>query len=256
MPAHPHSIHAIDEAIKLAHELGSPALRMAILGEGNVSVRLDDSTFAVKASGSNLASLSEDEMTKCHFDRLLPMLDAAGVVDRAIDQALLDARVSDHAKKPSVEALFHAWLLGLPGVNFVGHVHSIAVNQLLCSPRAREFARHRMLPDEVVCCSTESVFVPYTDPGLALAQAIRRETIEFIERTGREPRVILLGNHGIVAIGATRQAVAGALAMAEKCAEIFVGAAALGGPIFLDASEVQRIAGRPDEHYRQRVLNF
>jgi hypothetical protein len=44
--------------------------------------------------------------------------------------------------------------------------------------------------------------------------------------------------------------------MAEKAAEIFVGAAALGGPVFLTAEQSERIAGRPDEHYRQKMLGM
>jgi phosphomannomutase len=46
------------------------------------------------------------------------------------------------------------------------------------------------------------------------------------------------------------------LLMAEKAAEIFVGAAAIGGPHFLAAPSVDRIAGRPDEHSRQRQLKI
>ena len=48
----------------------------------------------------------------------------------------------------------------------------------------------------------------------------------------------------------------GSLLMAEKAAEIFVGAAALGGPVFLTAAQCERIAGRPDEHYRQKMLGM
>ena len=44
--------------------------------------------------------------------------------------------------------------------------------------------------------------------------------------------------------------------MAEKAAKVFVGAAALGGPVFFSEQNVARIAGRPDEHYRQRALNL
>jgi hypothetical protein len=47
-----------------------------------------------------------------------------------------------------------------------------------------------------------------------------------------------------------------ALLMAEKTAAIWTGAAALGGPIFLSPENVQRIAQRPDEHYRQRALKL
>ncbi|MEY4133485.1 MAG: hypothetical protein RL592_1543, partial [Verrucomicrobiota bacterium] len=144
----------------------------------------------------------------------------------------------------------------LPGVRCVGHVHAIAVNQILCSPRAREFAEHRACPDEIVMCGVESVFVPYAEPGLGLSQAIRREVVSFVKRTGRDPKVILLQNHGIIAVGASPKAVLGALLMAEKAAEIFVGAAALGGPVFLTSAQCERIAGRPDEHYRQKMLGM
>jgi rhamnose utilization protein RhaD (predicted bifunctional aldolase and dehydrogenase) len=247
---------AVQTLLDLSHALGGDRLRMSILGEGNTSLRLDAETFTVKASGSNLATLRPAELTVCRFDRLLPLLDASSANDQEVDQALFAARVDDAARKPSIEALFHAYLLTLPGVACVGHVHAIAVNQLLCSPRAREFAERRACPDAIVMCGVESVFVPYAEPGLELSRAIRREVVAFVRRTGRDPKVILLQNHGIIALGASPKAVLGSLLMAEKAAEIFVGAAALGGPVFLTAAQCERIAGRPDEHYRQKVLGL
>jgi hypothetical protein len=44
--------------------------------------------------------------------------------------------------------------------------------------------------------------------------------------------------------------------MVEKAAKIFVGAAVLDGPVFLSKKNVERIAGRPDEAYRQRALKM
>ena len=250
------SAEAIQPLLELSHQLGSDRLRMAILGEGNTSVRLDDDTFAVKASGSNLATLTAADVTSCAFERLLPLLDKTSATDAEVDQALLAARLDASAKKPSIEALFHAYLLTLPGVRSVGHAHAIAVNQILCSPRAREFAEKRACPDEIVMCGVESVFVPYAEPGLGLSQTIRREVVAFVKRTGRDPKVILLQNHGVIAVGPSPKAVLGSLLMAEKAAEIFVGAAALGGPVFLTADQCERIAGRPDEHYRQKMLGM
>lgn len=250
------STDALQSLLDLSHALGGERLRMAILGEGNTSLRLDAETFAVKASGSNLASLRPTDLTTCRFNRLLPLLDARSATDAEVDQVLFAARVNEADKKPSIEALFHAYLLTLPGVACVGHVHAIAVNQLLCSPRAREFAERRACPDEIVMCGIESVFVPYAEPGLGLAQSIRREVQAFVRRTGREPKIILLQNHGIIAVGPSPKAVLGSLLMAEKAAEIFVGAAALGGPVFLTAAQCERIAGRPDEHYRQKMLGL
>ena len=139
-------------------------------------------------------------------------------------------------------------------MEFVGHTHPIAVNALLCSRWARTFARRRLFPDEIVCCGEASVFVPYTDPGLKLPQAIRRETTRFVEKRGVSPRVILLENHGVISLGGTPQAVLAATLMADKAARIF--AAAGTTPSFLSPAQVARIAGRPDEHHRRKMLGL
>jgi len=247
-----------NQLLWLSHELGREDRRLAILGEGNTSARVGPGTFLVKSSGSNLATLTTLGLSECRLADLAALLERKRAADEEIDQALLDARVNLEAKKPSVEAVFHAYLLSLPGVNFVGHTHPVAVNQVLCSRYARVFARRRLCPDEVVCCGVESVFVPYADPGLKLAQAIRTAVVAYVRRVARLPRVILLENHGLVALGATPAAVLAATLMGTKAAEIFIGAATLnrGLPRFITPAQVVRIAGRPDEHHRQKALGI
>jgi rhamnose utilization protein RhaD (predicted bifunctional aldolase and dehydrogenase) len=242
--------------LALCHNLGREDRHLAILGEGNVSTRSDDGGLFIKASGHNLGALTLQGLVACRPAGLLALVDRGEASDDEIEAALYASRVDPHARKPSVETLFHAFLLGLPGVEWVGHTHSIAVNRILCSPRAREFAQRRMFPDEIVCCGEESVFLPYTDPGLRLAIGIREATDDFLRRYGAPPRVILLANHGIITLGATDSAVLAAMLMAQKAAEIWLGAAALGGPVYLAPEDVRRIAGRSDEHYRQRALNI
>jgi len=239
--------------LKLSHELGREDRQLAILGEGNVSARLEPGQFAVKASGARLATLAEDEITVCQGDRLLALLDRRVAPDAVIEGALLEARVDPQARKPSIETVFHAWLLTLDNVNFVGHCHPVSVNQVLCSPRARDFAEQRMFPDEIVFCGAGSVYVPYADPGLPLACQIRERTREFLKEHGRVPQLILLQNHGAIAPGATPEAVLTCLLMAAKAAAIFAGAAAMGGPNFLLPQHVERITARPDEAHRQRL---
>lgn len=249
----------LERVLSLAHELGREERKLAILGEGNTSTRISPETFFVKASGANLATLSPLGISECRFDALMPLLNRKAMTDAAIDDALLASRVHAEARKPSVEAIFHAYLLTLPDVNFVGHTHPVAVNQVLCSKHARLLAKRRLFPDEVVCCGIESVFAPYLDPGLKLAQGIRAAVVAYIERLARPPRVILLENHGLIALGPTPESVLAATLMATKAAEIFAGSAALNGgkpPQFLMRSQVARIAGRPDEHYRQKALGL
>ena len=247
---------ALQQLLELSHELGAEALGMAILGEGNASTRRDGSSFWVKASGTQLATLTPAQVTACDTAAIMELMDNPAATDADVHEGLLAARLDPQAMKPSVETLFHAFLLSLPEVNFVGHVHAIAANGILCSPRAREFAEKRLFPDEIVCCGPESALVSYTDPGLVLSRAIRDKTREYIDRRGTYPRLILLENHGIIAPGKSPQAVLASLLMAEKTARIWAGAAALGGPVFLTDQDVERIAGRPDEHYRQRALKL
>ena len=242
--------------LDLSHQLGNPALRMAILGEGNASAKLSDETFLVKASGCSLPTLDKNGVVECRSKTLLALLDKTNLSDAEVDGTLLNSRLDATAKKPSVEALFHAWLLSLPGIEFVGHTHAQAVNSILCSPRAREFAVKKIFPDEIVCCDVASVFIPYTDPGLKLAQAIRTHTEEFIRNIGRVPRVILMENHGIITLGRSIEAVLSAMLMAEKTATVWVGAAALGGPTFMTPEHVERISGRPDEALRRKMLKL
>jgi len=67
------------------------------------------------------------------------------------------------------------------------------------------------------------------------------------------PKVILMQNHGLIALGRTAQQVENITAMAVKAARVLLGAYALGGPRFLTARDVARIHTRPDELYRRRV---
>src|SRR5471030_2990486 len=102
MPASPEPLPRL---LELSHQLGREERRLAILGEGNTSVRVSAEAFLVKASGSNLATLSAAGVTECRFAALLPLLDRKAMTDAAIDAALFASRLDTDAKKPSVEEI-------------------------------------------------------------------------------------------------------------------------------------------------------
>jgi rhamnose utilization protein RhaD (predicted bifunctional aldolase and dehydrogenase) len=243
-------VHA--RLLELSHAFGKS--QWAILGEGNTSGRIDEKIFAVKASGSNLGTLTEIEVTHCYFDKLLPLLDRENVTEQEIEDCLWESRVNKTSLKPSVETFFHAHLLTLPGINYVGHTHPVPVNQVLCSPLSNSFATERRFPDEVVCCGPVSLLIPYEDPGLALAQRLREEVGDFLAKHKKPPKVILLANHGVITVGASVDSVWVAMAMTVKAAEIFVGAHSLGGSVAMPSTEVFRIENRLDEEYRRKML--
>ena len=239
----------------LSLELGKPGNRLAILGEGNTSALVDDDTFFVKASGSQLGTLDPRQLPQVRFDRILPLLDQE-LDEEATEAALLAARVDPDGPRPSVETAFHAWLLQQEGVNFVGHTHPVEVNKILCSDKAGLFARRRLFPDEVVCCGPCSLLIDYINPGAELARAIRSGWEQFTGEQGFAPKLILLRNHGMIAVGSTPESVLATTAMAVKAAEIFNGAHILGEVVFMAPEEVARIHTRLDEQYRRERLNL
>jgi len=245
------------ELVEMSRVLGDPAADCVILGEGNTSARIDEETFWVKASGAQLPTITAEGFVRVRFAPILGLFDAEHPSDEMIKQVLLEACMDNKAEqRPSIEALMHALLLQEPGVNFVGHTHPVAINAIVCSRRAEEAISGRIFPDEIVCCGIAPAWVPFTDPGVPLARRVAQSVREYGETYRRRPRAIWMQNHGLVALGASAQEVQNVTAMSVKVARILAGTYALGGPRFLTDKQVERIAGRPDDLYRQEKLGL
>ncbi len=159
-----------------------------------------------------------------------------------------------HYKRPSVETFLHAICLTMGDAKWMGHTHTESVLSVVCSKHgARPFMAH-IYPDEIVVCGRNIAVVPYIDPGLHLARAVRDELKRFKEANGKGPRLLLMVNHGPVALGNIAADVFNILAMADKWARILIGTYALGGPQYMPLGEADRINIRPDEEYRRKQI--
>jgi rhamnose utilization protein RhaD (predicted bifunctional aldolase and dehydrogenase) len=243
-----------DELIGLSKELGLESRQLAILGEGNTSVNCGDGTFWVKASGSSLSTLDESGVTRVRFEAVLALLNRHTLTELEIEQELVLAQADPSHKKPSVETFLHALCLQEGGANWVGHTHCVSINQILCSQLgAKPFLEH-VLPDAIVVCGPAPATIPYTDPGFALAKAVRDELRRYRGVYHKSPKLLLMENHGPVALGQTSKDVLNTMLMADKWAKILLGTYALGGPKFLPSTEVTRIDNRLDEIIRRKEI--
>lgn len=120
------------------------------------------------------------------------------------------------------------------------------VNQILCSPRARQFSDRRTYHDEIAACGISSVLVPYIDPGLPLGRELKRKVILWRDRHKLVPKLVLIQNHGMIVLGKSPEEVMKSIEMTIKAAEIFVGASLLGGPVFLTPNNVAQIDSLKD----------
>ncbi len=248
---------ALDRLHELAHWLGDPSRDLALLAEGNVSLGVgsDKKTFWLKASGSSLGTMARDQFVLMDTARSLAILDHETLTDAQIKQMLFDARASDkNDLYPSTEAALHAVCLTEGGAGAVGHTHPTPFLSLLCSKQAKEALAGRLFPDEIVVCGIAPCFVPYVDPGPPLARASRDAIRDYIKEYGEPPKVVLLQNHGLFTLGKDADEVQRVTLMAVKVARALLGTFALGGPNFLTDAQADRIRTRPDELFRQKML--
>ena len=231
-PEHPTAI--LDELIALARRFGEdPGFSRG--GGGNASAKADGVLW-IKPSGVPLATLQADALVPLDTARLLEMLESDPAVthpgDDPVMRVAVEARLAPAGgRRPSVELLFHALL----PERFVLHTHPVLVNAVGCNRDGAELAR-RLFGDGVI-------WVPYTDPGLPLANAIRAARAEHEARTGTPPpRLTLLANHGLIVTGDTARDIEDATAWLVERIEAAIAATPEPAlPVALDAGTARAL---------------
>jgi len=244
----------LEDLVALSQRLGEPWRELVILGEGNTSALTDEGTFFVKASGTQLATIGPEGFCEVDMGKALAILEYRDLSDQEILDYFRAACVDAGARVPSVETVLHASLLSIPGVRFVGHTHPVLANAILCSQNPELLVSGRLFPDDIVCTGVSAAYVPYTDPGLPLARAVRASIEAYRAEKGFNLKLILMQNHGIIAFGATAKEVEMITYMHVKSCKIALGAQQSGGVRFLTPENVTRICGRPDEKVREAII--
>ena len=248
-------IEVLQQLIEMSHWLGEEQRELVILGEGNTSAKVNDDTFFVKASGTQLGTISANGFVEVRLPQILEMLEGPPLSDDEIKDGLKAAMVEPQFPYlPSVETVLHAYLLSLPEVNFIGHTHPISVNSILCSKSCPDIVKGRLFPDEIVCCGIVPAYVEYTDPGVPLARRLREVVRDYIQEHDTRPKAILMQNHGLIAVGSTAKEVQSITAMWDKTAKILAGTLQFGGPNYLTEVNVIRLCTRPDEEQRKKLI--
>lgn len=179
----------IQQLIEVSRYYGSRK-DFVIAGGGNTSYKDNDKLY-VKASGVSLATIGENGfavLDRKAMQIISQKTYSQEVMEREnqIKHDLLNARLNpESGLRPSVEASLH----NLMAYRFVVHTHSTKVNGLMCAKEAENMTA-QLFGDEVV-------YIPYVDPGYILFKEVESRVTAYRERTGKEPKVLLLQNHGI-----------------------------------------------------------
>ena len=190
-------------------------------GGGNTSVKFPDGLMAIKASGFCLSDITPDNayalinldgLHRFYYENSPENLSDVEKEGAACTKENTVVPEGMNALRPSVEAGFHSILK-----KFVCHTHSVYANLCCCSHEMNEIAGKAFAGANYSWGS-----VPYTDPGANLTFAILRELARVKEKTGTEPAVILMQNHGIIVHGNNEKEVLEIHADAnERLAKVF-----------------------------------
>ena len=189
---------------------------------GNISVRVDEETFAVTPSGHG-------------YDNLMPqdivIVDAAG---NTLDGTLI----------PSSELPLHlAIYKAQPDAEAVVHTHSIYASA--CAAARRDIPP--LIEDMVQIMGGPVHCAEYALPGTdELAQNV-------INAMGGK-RAALMANHGVACWGTTLDEAMMVAGIVEKAAQLYCITQSVGGAVLLPQSDIDAMHGFYEAHYRKRQL--
>lgn len=153
-----------------------------------------------------------------------------------------NGQVVEGMRKPSTEVLMHlAIYTARADVQAVVHTHS---------PFASSFAVARE-PIPVILEEMAQLIggpVKVANYGLPGTEELAKFTVEALEQRN----AVLLANHGVVAAGTSVNEALTIAFLVEKCAQVMLGAKALGVPYTMGSRETQRLRESFLKHYGQK----
>jgi ribulose-5-phosphate 4-epimerase/fuculose-1-phosphate aldolase len=229
----------ITEILTLGQTLGRHPGRLVLAGEGALATRVTDNRVAVTRRGANLAELESADLVHLDLQRMNEVIAHDPVLPEDLASAQLHA---EPGIEPHEDSTLFACLLGLDSaLRFGAHVHPVAVDAIIASPRARQFADRRTVHNEVLVLGSGSLLINYAEPGLNLTREVQKKMILWRDRYKSVPRIILVQNHGVIVLGETAGALVRGIEALLKYAELFAWASLLGGPVFLTPQAITQI---------------
>ena len=225
--------------LELAHTVGNHPARWVIWDEGFVAGR-QDAHLLISPPGARLASLQTEGLMTVKPAVLLAALDVDHGRAHVDEEVLRQAQAAPAAARPGPEAFLAAELLIKGWPSLLALIQPVTLNQILASPRARQFSDRRVTVSECYGLGRGMPLVPYADPGIALAKEMRSRIAAWRDRYRGIPRIVLLQNQGAIVSGDTVAEIVETTEKLTKAADLFIGASALGGPQFLTIDNLDR----------------
>lgn len=165
-------------------------------GGGNTSMKTTEIDFKgdkinvmwVKGSGSDLATMTEEQFTGLRLDDVTQLMKLDRMSDEEMTTYLRHCMIDHQHPKSSIETLLHAFL----PFKHVDHTHPDAIISICCATNGKEIAKE--------IYGDRFVWVPYIRPGFTLSKMIAEEV-----KKNPKAELVLMEKHGLVTWGETAE---------------------------------------------------
>lgn len=183
-------MNALKELIKISKYAGE-RFDLVQAGGGNASVKNDDGTMLIKASGFLLSEVNEETgIAKVYTQKIADILGDSNILEvkekterEAISKILVKEATIDDCR-PSIETLLHAFLS-----KYTLHTHPLTVNMIVIQKEWKHILNSIFV---------DMILVDYKTPGIELALALKKAVDLFMASTNKQPKIIFLQNHGLI----------------------------------------------------------
>jgi len=199
------------------------AERLLVVGPGGNTSARAEGAIVVKASGCAFEDCTEDDY--------IPIDPKTG-------------EVIGSTRKPTCEIYMHiACFLKRPDANAVVHTHPPIATGLAMAGQTLP----PIYPDLIALVGAEIPVLPYIVPsGKALAEAVAKVIVNH--------NAVLLGNHGLLTVGANVREAYFRNLLVEEAAKTWLAARTFGQPYVLTPEQVQEVYHLEAEDYRRALL--
>ena len=159
-------------------------------GGGNTSVKLEDGTMLIKASGYLLSDVEKDNgYVKVDTRKIKDIVKNEKLLKaekkrekESVAATLVKDATLSAGSRPSIETLLHSFLR-----KYTLHTHPLVVNMIVNKPNWKELLQSIFTGEEIA-------LVHYQTPGVELAIELNKE----IQKFPHIPQLIFLQNHGLI----------------------------------------------------------
>lgn len=181
------------ELVYRSNLLGSDR-SIANIGGGNTSAKTVMKDFKgteievmwVKGSGSDLATMKEDNFTGLRLNDIHPLIEREDMSDDEMVNYLAHCMIDQNHPRSSIESLLHAFL----PFKHVDHTHPDAIISIACSHNGEQIAKE--------IYGDRFVWVPYIRPGFRLSRMIAEAV-----NSNPNAELVIMEKHGLVTWGDT-----------------------------------------------------